>query len=332
MSDFLHPDLTLFVACHQFIAGTFVSLEAANYGHGEFKDVEFVQLAMRRRGDTTDLFHGYNSKVRNAISHAGSHGVTVEGRSVLFRDIKLSPPARCLNVRWSVDELGWNGILMAELINCIDAATEIFGLDCVNPDDVDFSTLLQVIDAAFTPEQQSEITAQLQASIETVWHNPELSDNRRREILATILTENYQKRNMALRGVDLSGNKTTVLIAVPPEGTLDDEQGVRIRLVELTRYLILARTGFGLFGERIAVAETDEKIQRHRLLATVPSTLLDEYAGKKAGIINGLRGGSFSLEGHRLEVKVNEQALAEMEDQSLGRSFPRRGRSSPSGP
>lgn len=324
VSDLLDPYTTLLVACHQFVAGSFASIESANFNLGEFNKVEFVQSAMRKRGDTAELFQGYNSKVRNAISHAGSHGVAIEGRSVLFRDIRRGPTPVVSPVRWSVDELGVNTVLMAELLDCIDAATEIFGLDCVNVDDVDFPTLLQVVDAAFTPAQRADIRAKMHDHLGKIWGDPEIPDEKRREILAEILSEQYRLRNMALRGFDLDTNTTVLLIAVPGEGTLDTEQAIRGRLVDLTRYLILARSVFGPFGESIVVAETDETAEGHRLLAAVPNELLDDYANEKAGIIDLLKGGKFQLGPDRIGVLIDDNALAELEDRSLGRPFVRR--------
>jgi hypothetical protein len=332
VSDLLDPYATLLVACHQFVAESFADIESANFNLGEFNKVEFVQSAMRKRGDAAELFKGYNAKVRNAISHAGSHGVTIEGRSILFRDIRRGPAPVVSPVRWSADELGVNTVLMAELLDCIDAATEIFGLDCVNVDDVDFPTLLQVVDAAFTPIQRADLRAKMHDHLGKIWSDRAIPDQKRREILAEILSEQYRLRNMALRGFDLGTAATILLIAVPREGPLDTDQAIRSRLLELTRYLILARSVFGPFGGSLLVAETDEAAERHRLLVTVPSELLDDYANEKAGLIDLLKGGKFQLGPDRIEVFIDEDALAELEDQSLGRALVRRDRAPSSRP
>jgi hypothetical protein len=272
VSDLVDPYITLLVASHEFISGAFTNFETANFQMGEFNKIEFVRAAMRKRGDTADLFRGYNSRVRNAISHAGSHGYMIEGRSVLFRDIKRGPQPIVSPVRWSVDEVGWNDVLMAELLDCIDAATELFGLDCVDVGAVDLPDLLQVVDAAFTPSQRADLRAESQRHSEKVWNDQEISDERRREILAGSASEQFRARGMALRGLDLSAGDRTVLIAVPVEGPLDRRQSLRSRLAELTRYLIVAGAIFGPFGEKIIVAETDDKVETHRLLAAVPNT------------------------------------------------------------
>lgn len=112
VSDLFDPYLTLLVACCEFIAGTFTDIDAANFKLGEFNKVEFIEAHLRRRGDTSPMFKGYNAKVRNAISHGGSHGYEIEGRTVLFRNINRGPQPKVSTVRWSVDELGWNGILL----------------------------------------------------------------------------------------------------------------------------------------------------------------------------------------------------------------------------
>ncbi|MGC2303354.1 hypothetical protein, partial [Candidatus Binatus sp.] len=222
VSDLVDPYTTLLVACHEVIAGTFADLETSNFKMGEFNKVEFVQSAMRKRGDTAELFRGYNSKVRNAISHAGSHGVTIEGRSVLFRDIKRGPQPVVSTVRWSVDELSWNAIFMAELLDCIDAATEIFSLDCIDLDHNDIPMLLQVMDAAFTPSQLADIRTKFRGNMEKVWSDQDISDERRRELLADIVSEQYRARGMAFHGLRLSAD--IALITVPVEGALEAQQ------------------------------------------------------------------------------------------------------------
>jgi hypothetical protein len=86
----------------------------------------------------------------------------------------------------------------------------------------------------------------------------------------------------------------------------------------MTRYLILVRSVFGLSGRRIAVVETDEKIKQGRLLVTIPGPPLDAYGEEKAGVIDLLRG-QFNLGQDRLEVVIDDKALAEFEDPSLER-------------
>ncbi len=323
------PYITILVASCEFIAGTFTDLDAANFKMGEINKVEFVEAHLRKCGDDIQLFQGYDSKVRNAISHAGSHGYVIEDRSILFRNINRGPQPKVSLVRWSVDELGWNSIRVAELVSCLDAATEIFGLDCVRLETGDFSQMLQVVDAAFTPAQRAELRAKLSEDLTRIWTDQALDAGRRGEVLSELLAEQFQLRDMALRCIDRSMGGGTVLIAIPPEGALDDERCLRGRLLEMTRYLILARSVFGPCGERIAVVETDEKVEQPRLMAKVPGPLLDAYAEEKAGLIDLLREGQFNLGYDRLEVVIDDEALAEFEDQSLGRHFPRKDRTGP---
>jgi hypothetical protein len=49
VSDLLDPYATLLVACHQFVAGSFAGIEAANFNLDELNKVEFVQSAMQAR-------------------------------------------------------------------------------------------------------------------------------------------------------------------------------------------------------------------------------------------------------------------------------------------
>lgn len=326
VSDLIDPYLTILVASCEFLAGTFTSLDAANFRMGELNKVEFVEAHLRRRGDTMQLFRGYDSRVRNAISHAGSHGYVIEGRTVLFRNINRGPEPKVSPVRWSVDELAKNGLRLAELVSCLDVATELFGFDCVRLDTADFPLLLQVADATFTSAQRTQLRSKLRENLACIQTDRALDDERRGEVLSEILVEQFELREMALRGIDLSMGNRTVLIAIPPGEELDDEQALQGRLMEITRYLIVARAVFGTCGEYIAVVETDEKGEQPRLMATIPGLLLDAYAEEKAGLIDLLREGQFMLGNDRLETVIDDKALAEFEDQSLGRRFPRKDR------
>jgi hypothetical protein len=58
--------------------------------------VEFVEAHLRGRGDMVQMFRSYDSRARNAISHAGSHGYVLEGRTILFRNISRGQQPRCL--------------------------------------------------------------------------------------------------------------------------------------------------------------------------------------------------------------------------------------------
>jgi hypothetical protein len=205
VSDLFDPYITILVASCELIAGTFTDLDAANFKMGEVNKVEFVEAHLRRRGDTVQLFRGYDSRVRNAISHAGSHGYVIEGRTVLFRNINRGPQPKVSPVRWSVDELGWNGVLVAELASCLDAATELFGLDCVRPDIGDYSLLLQVVDAAFTPAQRTELRSKLNENLTRIWTDQALHDERRGEVLSEILASVHYGLSA------LSGHRYTVV-------------------------------------------------------------------------------------------------------------------------
>lgn len=68
--------------------------------------------------------------VRNALSHMGSSGVVYETSSVLFRNIKRQNPPVVETRRWSLDELHLNVLKLLEVCMAIDAAVEIFGIDC----------------------------------------------------------------------------------------------------------------------------------------------------------------------------------------------------------
>jgi hypothetical protein len=170
------------------------------------------------------------------------------------------------------------------------------------------------------------LRANLNENLTRIWTDQTLDDKRRGAVLSEVLAEQFRLRDMTLRCIDLSMGGGTVLIAIPPVGALDDEQCLRGRLLEMTRYLILARSVFGPCGERIAVMETDERIEQPRLMATILWPLLDAYADEKAGLIDLLREGQFNLQHERLKVVIDDKALAEFEDQSLGRRFPRKNR------
>ena len=72
VSDLFDPYITLVVASYQFRSGTFHSIIQSNFSLGERNKVEFIYA----RKEFSKLLEGYDARVRNAISHSGSHGVT----------------------------------------------------------------------------------------------------------------------------------------------------------------------------------------------------------------------------------------------------------------
>lgn len=108
---------------------------------------------------------------------------------------------------------------------------------------------------------------------------------------------------------------------VPVSGEIDSDRGLIRRAMDLTRYLILARTIFGKMYPSFAVVESEEP-KTGRLSAELPGELLDEYIDERAGPVDFLNEGSFKIGGAAVSIEIDQQALQAAED------HPRRGRPS----
>lgn len=327
VSDLFDPYMTLLVACFQFKESKFTSVSDADLANGERTKSEYLAKRVKALFSGETFLSGYDPIVRNAISHAGSRGVTYLNDRVIFKNIKRETPPRVETVIWTFDELQLRILQLMECILSIEAAVEIFGLDCSSIITADFSTQLNFAFHALSPQQVDAWRTrgeQISAKVRNAGH---IGDKEKHEVLSQMLFYNCGLREMPCHGARFSKEKSIVCVDVPivPLDTNDDEQ-LLDRLCELVRYAILARSLFSQMYSHVHVIETDQQRVATRICGRFAGIDLDGWTGEKAGNVDLLNDSKWSIKGNPLGVEVDFEQLQQAELESPDMPFPRRHR------
>jgi hypothetical protein len=229
-------------------------------------------------------------------------------------------------VEWSLDILVSKIAQLYECIASVDAAVNVFGVDCsdliLNDEDVNSEFIQQ----ALTPEQRAKLRATFEELTGQIREDRNLTPEERVKLLAEILLYNYAKREMAVNGIGVSNERRDVLVDIPdPQKDLSNDEALRDAVIDCGRYAILARSVFGADFDRYAVRRLSEKDQP-RLMTVHSGKLLDEYIQERAGLLDLLHEADVRLDGKKIVFSVDFEKLAAAERQSLDRSFPRKNR------
>lgn len=330
VSELLDPYLTLPLACFQFIEGTFTTIQDSNVGLGERNKAEYLERRIKRIDPENRPLSGYNPIVRNAVTHAGSDGVTYSANTVLFRNIKRAVPQVVETVEWSHDTLTEKIVRLYECIISIDAAVNVFGVDCGEILLKDEDVKAEIIQRVFTPQQRAELRGRFDGLVEKIRNGKDLTANQQFELLSQMLIYNYAKRKMPVRGIRISSESQMVMVEIPDQQKdLSNDKVLRDAVLECSHYCILARTVFGSDFERY-VARTVLESGQPRLTVILAGKLLQEYVEELAGLHDLLHESDVRLDGNKVVISVDFEQLSELEKQSLDRRFPRKPR--PRGP
>jgi hypothetical protein len=326
VSDLLDPYLTLPLACYQFIEGEFTGIQHANVGMAERNKAEYLESRIKRVDPENRLLSGYQPIVRNAVTHTGSDGVHYSKNGVLFRNIKRGVPPVVETVEWSEGLLTDKIVRLYECIISIDAAVNIFGVDCgellLNDEDVKS----EFIQRALTLDQRARLREPTDDLMKRIRDDKELTISRRIELLSQILLYNCAKRNMPVRAIRVSSERRIVMVEIPDQHMdLSNDEVLRNAVVECSHYSILARTIFGSDFEQYVVRAVSESSQSS-LIVTLAGKLLEEYIEEQAGLYDLLHEADVYLGDHKVVMSVDFEKLAASERRSLDRQFPRKAR------
>jgi hypothetical protein len=133
--------------------------ELASVGAGDRGKAEYLASRIRRVDPENRLLSGYEPLVRNAVSHAGSDGVVYRPVGVLFREIKRGTPPTVEAVNWSRDALVDKPARLYDCIISIDAAVNVFGVDCGDLILQDEDVKSESLQRALTREQRTKLRA-----------------------------------------------------------------------------------------------------------------------------------------------------------------------------
>jgi hypothetical protein len=326
VSDLFDPYMTLLVACFQFIEGEFTNIKDANVGLGERNKVEYLESRIRRVDPENRLLSGYEPIVRNAVAHAGSDGVVYRADGVLFRNIKRGSPAAVETVEWLRDTLVNKIVRLYECIISIDAAVNVFGVDCGELMLKDEDVKSEFVQTALTPERRAELRVPFEDLMQRIRADKNLTDNKRFELLSQVLLYNCAKRNMPVEGIRVSTEKRTVMVELAdPKKDLSNDEVLRDAVMECGHYAILTRSIFGSDFECFAVRTLLESGQP-RLTIMLAGKLLEQYIEERAGLYDLLHEADVRLDGNKIVISVAFDKVAEIERKSLDRSFPRKAR------
>ncbi|HET8888576.1 MAG TPA: hypothetical protein VFQ41_06705 [Candidatus Angelobacter sp.] len=326
VSELLDPYLTLPLACFQLIEGTFTTIQDSNVGLKERNKAEYIESRTKRIDPENRLLSGYNPIVRNAVTHAGSDGVTYSANTVLFRNIKRGIPQVVDTVEWSHDTLTGKIVRLYECIISIDAAVNIFGVDCGEILLKDADVKAEVIQRVFTPQQRTELRGRFDDLVEQIRNDKEITANQQFDLLSQMLIHNYAQRNMPIRGIRISSENHMVMVEIPDhQKDLSNDEVLRDAVLECSHYCILARTVFGSNFERYVVRTILESGQS-RLTVILAGKLLQQYVEEQAGLYDLLHESDVRLDGNRVVISIDFEMLSELEKKHLDRRFPRKSR------
>lgn len=328
VADLFDPYLTLIVASYQFIEGTFTNLTIADLSQGERNKVEYIQSRIKNEWIEPNILSGYNPIVRNAISHAGAKGITFMEGKVNFRNIKRENDPVVQSVTWTHEELYLHTIELAEAIVSIGICEEIFGLDITETIQKsltnDFDMFSQFAWHALSKEQRRNLYSRNEQFSREIIENRDLPLEEKFRALTYLLFKNCGLRKMDISEARYNLANRIVSLSIPPQ-IIDttSEQELLSRIVELSRYAVIARSIYLDMFDLFIVEEVDAKGNR-QIKASLQGTLLDEYAREDAGIIDLLNESSFMIESENLHISIDFDQLSASESNSLEDNYPRK--------
>lgn len=326
VSDLLDPYMTLLVACFQFIEGEFTNLVDANVGQGERNKAEYLERRIRRIDPENRLLSGYEAIVRNAVAHSGSEGVSYGSSVVLFRNIKRGSPAVVEAVEWPQDTLIDKIVRLFESIISIDAAVNVFGVDCSELILGDEEVRSEFLQRALTTGQRAGLRAPFEGLMREIREDKNITDNKRFELLSQVLQYNCAKRKMPVYGIRVSRERRMVMVEIPnSQQDLADDGSLLDLAIGCGHYAVLARSVFGPDFHHVILRTVLESGQP-RFTMTLAGDLLGEYIEERAGLYDLLHEADFRLDGNKVVISVAFGKVAERERTSLERLFPRKAR------
>ncbi|MDB4918721.1 hypothetical protein [Mucilaginibacter sp.] len=311
VADLFDPYVSLLVASIQLKEGAFKSFELANLEHGEFNKYEFL----KKRLGSDDLLKGYFSIIRNAISHAGSHGISRDGDHILFRNIKRSgqPSVSDTKIVTTAQLIDYIQDLI-DFIVAIETAVNIMGLDMKD-------TIVQTSEAArafqplITQKQLAVRRNKNDRTYDKVWNSNKLSEEERRDYFIRLFAQGCQKNDMPARTIQFKD--TFVIIQIPRKPLRGTEGQYLInRMAELINYLLLAEMFFHFKYSDYLVEEIKEPGEQS-LQLWLKADELKAFNIGEASIHDLMHDGKLFRDTQHQRVVVDFDKLDETENLSL---------------
>ncbi|SDC23612.1 hypothetical protein [Pedobacter soli] len=314
VSDMYDPYLSIIVGCLQFIEGIFTSINQANLSGSEHNKLEFIQSRMKN----SKLFEGYFSIIRNAVSHAGTHGISYAEGHIVFRNIKRSSnPFVSATAKISNHELLAEIQAMINFTTAIDVARNVFGLDIGNMIVADKKIASHFANHLADREAFELWRARCDQYHEKIWVDGALSEEEKIDKIAKLFTAACTDNGLEAISVTLKKDPKILVINIPyQEIDHSDENLVVARIVKMIKYCIIAEPVF-CFRYSSFLVQEEEKEGKDSLQVWLQGNDLKEYWIRNADIHDLIVDGKIYKNKEYLNVTVDFQTLEELEMKSL---------------
>ena len=244
VSELLDPYLTLLYASIKFKEGTFTTITEANYEQGEISKYEFIKSRDQSKG----FLRGYNSNVRNAISHNNIDSIEFIDDKIIFKNIKRTSPPRVTRVEWDLATLENNLLDLLEFVLSIDVCVNIFGIDNSKSITNNIDLLMQFIQKTMDENQRREQREIFKKPLNAIFYSSNLTLIEKFNVLSKVFIDNLRIRGMEILniGYNEKGQKIIIEIPINQYNDLDDDE-LRKRALEFSRYAIIARGIFLIY-------------------------------------------------------------------------------------
>lgn len=322
VSDLFDPYINILVASFQFTEDKYENIQHTNLSFQEVNKYEFVLSRISNK----DILNGYNSIVRNAVSHSGSEGIIDEEDAIVFRNIKRGKDPKLTFIKWSSKELESNIYELMNFIHGVDCAVEIFGFDISHIIQNNKSLTNKFIDEILTKEQRLKFHNKIETNLTKINNNPALSSKVKIESLSFLFFQECKKRNMEIIKTLFQEKIKTALFEVPCLNIdLDEENEVISRTMSLLRYGIVGSTFYKFNYETCQIQESITKNSNH-LKVIADFSDLDDFGKENCGMYDLLYDCKLYINGSLTPIEVDFDKLEKLDYTSTRRIFPRKKR------
>jgi hypothetical protein len=314
VSDLYDPYLSIIVACIKLIEGAFDSFVGTNLSSTEFRKYEFASA--RLKGSV--IFNGYFALIRNAVSHTGTHSITYEKESIIFKKVKRSVVPEITEViQIGTDQLISYIQSLIDFTTAVDVCMNVFGLDAAEYIVGNAEIANSFADLLAMPE---DFEVWRQNSVDyyaKVWSNPETTEQSKLEYFAKEFAKACAKHGMYAKQITFKQQLGIVVIEVPGKSIdMSDDQEISSRAIELIRYSLLAEPLFHFRFKSYLVAEAG-KASNDSMQVWMQGEDLKDYILRKASIFDLIQDGKIFKNKVDLGMYVDFPALQQIQIKSL---------------
>jgi len=324
IANLFEPYLSILVASVQLINKKFTTFVAANLHASERNKWEYLTAKLH----SADLFIGYDPVIRNAVAHAGSHGVTCKPGSVLFRNIdRTAIPTVKDQVELSNEQLVDKIISVIDFTQSIDVAVNIFGLDVSEVIGTDDELKRAFYERVMRPENRNALKERAYKDYLTVWNNYQMSELEKLEHFARLFTESCEASDMFPNTLVFHPKSPDILVIKVNHQPIDpnDKDQLIKRAVELIRFAVICEPFFRVKHKSFLVEEETET-GHSGMQAYIQGDELRAYNLEKVSMYDLLQDGNVYRNKVKVPIIVDFEEVDKLESNDLVPYRPRKKR------